>query len=74
MSEPLKSVTPVFTPTKTGASAIVLEYDENSESYEQLALGIFLGKIKSNNNQLIVEKLDRKEHGHEFYEIKVMGT
>ena len=73
-NEPLKDVSPKFTPTKSGASSIVLEYDERSSSYEQIALGIFLAKIKSNNNALIVEKLSKTDDGHEFYEIKVMGS
>lgn len=74
MSEPLEKVEFRFTPTKSGAPSIVIEYDKNSKSYEQLSLGNFLGKIKSNSMTLVVEKLELTTDGHEFYEIKVTGT
>ncbi len=74
MQEPLKDVTPIFTPTKTGAASIVIEWDKKSESFEHKSLGIWLQKIKANNMQLVVEKVDSFSDGKETYEIKVLGT
>ena len=74
MAEKLEKVTPIFTPTKTGAPSIVITYDKNSESYEQLMLGVFLQKIKSNNNTLDFEILESFSDGIQTFEIKVKGT
>ncbi len=74
MAEKLDKVIPIFTPTKTGAPSIVITYDKNSESYEQIMLGVFLQKIKSNNNTLDFEMLESYSDGIQTFEIKVKGT
>ena len=74
MAEKLEKVIPIFTPTKTGAPSIVITYDKNSESYEQIMLGVFLQRIKSNNNTLDFEMLENYSDGIQTYEIKVKGT